>query len=265
MVLGLDGGRHIARGELEAVELVGIEPDAHGVLTAEDLDAAHARRPAQGIAEGGDHVVAKIEIVQAAVGGDQTDNHQEGRIRFVDLDPFLLHLLRQQGDGLLQLVLDLHLGDIGIGAGIEGQGDGDVARGGTLGLHVEKIIQPGHALLDDLGDAVLDGLGRGAGIFGGDPHRWRRDFRILGNGQLDDRNCPCQHDDDGDNPGKNGTIDKKSGHDLLRLLCWCLFCRSGLGLGARLLGSNLYRYTRFDFLQTGDDQLFTGGQSLGDR
>ena len=41
-VLGLDGSLDIGRGQLIAVELVGIQPDAHGVLATEQLDLAHA-------------------------------------------------------------------------------------------------------------------------------------------------------------------------------------------------------------------------------
>ena len=62
IVLGLDSGSDIARSELKAVEFVGIKPDAHGVLTAEDPDAAHARGPAQWIAQGGDHEIGEIVL-----------------------------------------------------------------------------------------------------------------------------------------------------------------------------------------------------------
>ncbi len=44
----------------------------------------------------------------------------------VDAHALLLHLLRQQRRGQLQLVLHLHLGDVRVGAGVEGQRDGHV-------------------------------------------------------------------------------------------------------------------------------------------
>ena len=47
--------------------------------------------------------------------------------RLGDADALLLDDLRQQRHGLLQLVLRLHLRDVGIGAAGEGQRDGDVA------------------------------------------------------------------------------------------------------------------------------------------
>jgi hypothetical protein len=45
-------------------------------------------------------------------------------------------ILRQQWGGELQLVLDLHLGDVRIGAGLEGQVDGDRAGRIAGGRHV---------------------------------------------------------------------------------------------------------------------------------
>ena len=45
--------------------------------------------------------------------------------RLVHADALPLHLLRQERHGQLQLVLHLHLGDVRIGAGVEGEGDAD--------------------------------------------------------------------------------------------------------------------------------------------
>ena len=59
-VLGLDGRLHIAGRELVAVELVRIEPDAHGVLGAENQDFADAFDPADDILDVGDHIIGQI-------------------------------------------------------------------------------------------------------------------------------------------------------------------------------------------------------------
>ena len=59
---------------------------------------------------------------------------------------------------LLDLVLDLDLGDVGIGALGEGGGDADRAARARGSSEIEQAVDPGQLLLDDLGDAVLDGL-----------------------------------------------------------------------------------------------------------
>jgi len=124
--------------------------------------------------------------------------------------------LGQQAQCLLQFVLDLNLGNIRVGPGLESQGDGDAAGGGTLRVHVEQIIQTIHVLLDDLGDAILDSFGGRPRIFRGNLHRGWCDLGVLGDRQAHDRKRPGQHDDNSNDPGKDGTIDKKTGHGLLR-------------------------------------------------
>ena len=92
----------------------------------------------------------------------------------------MLDLLRQQGDGRLQLVLDLHLGDVDVGAALEGQGD--CRRPGAVAGRTDVLqpIQTLHLLLDDLSYAVLDRLGRGAGVDGLDRNLGERDIGVLG-------------------------------------------------------------------------------------
>jgi hypothetical protein len=112
-------------------------------------------------------------LVVFGILGIHADDQQEVAGRLGDGQALLLHFLRQQGGGRLQLVLHLHLGDVDVGAGLEGQGRGGRARAVAGRRHVVQAVQALHLLFDDLGDAVLDGLGRGAGI-DGDTDTWGR-------------------------------------------------------------------------------------------
>ncbi len=211
-VLGLDGVDHVDGGQLVVVQLGRVQPDAHGVLGAEELQFAHPLHPADDVLDVGDHVVGQGVAVHGAVFRDQTDDQQEVAGGFDHLDALALHGLGQERHGQLQLVLDLDLGDVRVGAGLEGQADGDRAGRVAGGGHVDQVVDAVQLLLDDLGDRVLHGLGRGARIDRADADLRRRDGRILGDRQGLDGQKTRQHDQDGDHPGKDRAIDEKSWH-----------------------------------------------------
>ena len=212
-VLGLDGGLHVSRGHLYPVELVGIEPDPHGVLAAEQGDVTHPVQPAQGLLDVGDHVIGEIVVGHVAIGGDEGGHHQEAAGGLLNPHTLLLHLLGQERHGLLQLVLHLHLGDVGIRARLEGEGHADVAGRIGLGRHVEQVIQPRHVLLDDLGHRVFHRLGGGPRVAGGNADGRRGYGRVLGDRQAYDGHGPGQHDHQGNHPGENGSVYEKSCHE----------------------------------------------------
>ncbi len=212
-VLRLDGRLHITRGHLHPVEFVGIEPDPHGVLAAEQGDIPYPVQTTQRLLDVGDHIVRQIVVVHRAITGDEGRDHQEAAGGLLHPDPLLLHLLRQQRHRLLQLVLHLHLGNIGIGPRLEGEGHRHPPRGVRLGGHVEQVIQPGHVLFDDLGHRVFHRFGGCARIAGRNTDSGRRNARILGDRQFDDGQAARQHDHQCDHPGKNGSVYKKSSHE----------------------------------------------------
>src|SRR5690606_39258304 len=124
-------GRHLV-----GIELARIQPDAHGVLATEHLHAADARHAAERLDQVGGDIVGDVVPVHAAVFGNEADHHQEAGTVLVHRDALLLHDRGQAGGGQLQLVLHLHLGDVRVGAGLEGQGDRDRTVGITGGGHV---------------------------------------------------------------------------------------------------------------------------------
>ena len=127
-----------------------------------------------------------------------------------DSDALTLHDLGQTRHGQLELVLHLRPGEVWIGPRCKGQLDagstGRIAGGGQI----NHLVETGHLLLDDLGDAVFHGLRRGPWIKGLNIDRWGCDRRVLGYGQIIDRQGACQHDDDGDDPGEYRAIQKES-------------------------------------------------------
>jgi hypothetical protein len=93
--------------------------------------------------------------------------------------------LRQAAQRLLQLVLHLHLRDVGVGAGFEGQRDAAAALFAVRG-QVDQSVEALHRLLDHLRDRLLDRGGRGARVAGIDRDlRWR-DVGVLLDRQLVD-------------------------------------------------------------------------------
>jgi hypothetical protein len=98
-------------------------------------------------------------------GGDQRADEQDRGGGARHRHAALLHGVGQAAfdllDAGLHFVLRLHR----VYAAVEGERDARraFARGGD---EVEEPVEPGQAVLDDLGDRTLDRLGRGAGIGG---------------------------------------------------------------------------------------------------
>src|SRR3546814_282614 len=136
-----------------------------------------------------------------------------------DADALALDLLRQQRHRQLQLVLDLHLGDVAVGAGFEGEPDRSHAVGRRLRREVHQAVQALHVLLDDLGHRVLDHLGRCAGIRRADLDGRRRHGGIHRDRQGEDRQRAGEHDDDRDDPREDGPVDEEACHGSLRYSC----------------------------------------------
>ena len=85
------------------------------------------------------------------------DQQRSSLLDLRDPDAGLLHLRGQQRHGELQLVLHLHLRDVGIGPRREGE-RGDRPAEVVAGRgHVDQAVEPVHLLLDHLDDGVLDG------------------------------------------------------------------------------------------------------------
>jgi hypothetical protein len=211
-VLDADGVVHIGQREAVLREPVRVHPNAHGVLGAEQQHIAHAVDAADRLDDVRGDEVTDVGYVHAAVFGHQRQHHQVGLADLVDLHALLLHLRRQQRHGQRQFVLYLHLGDVGVGAGLERQRDLRIAGRVALRAHVQQAVKADHLLLDDLRDGTVDRAGRGAGVEGANLNpRWR-DRRVAFDRQRGDGQATGQHDDDGDDPGEDGAVDEEINH-----------------------------------------------------
>ena len=132
-------------------------------------------------------------------------------MRFHHRDAGLLNLARQAGFRLLHLVLYLHLRGVRVGALFKGDINTDRTIGTAGRGKIEQVIQPGKLLFNHLSHAVFQRFSGSAGIGRRDFHRRRRHVRILRNRQRFNRQNTGQHDQNGDNPGENGSAHKETG------------------------------------------------------
>ena len=131
-VLRRDRGFNIHRRQVVLVQLGRVQPDTHGVLSTEHLEVTHTCRPRQRVLHVGDDVVRQVVLVHAAVGGHHADYHQEVFHCLGHPDTLLLHFLRQQRGGQVQLVLHLDLSGVRVGTLVERYGNGHAAVGVTF-------------------------------------------------------------------------------------------------------------------------------------
>ena len=188
VALGLAHGRevvvaperrgHVARGQVERGQPLGIDPDPHGELAAAfDRDPLHARqggelrlqRAQQPVADGG-HV---------AVGrGEAQVERGVGPVRSLHLDHRRLGLRRQLRPHLLQPGRDLR--QRGGGVVVELEADGDRADPGAAGrLHVVHAADRRDRALDRGREEAAHRLGAGPVVDGRDDDRRALDLGIL--------------------------------------------------------------------------------------
>ncbi|MCY1173035.1 hypothetical protein D9M73_131840 [compost metagenome] len=186
-VLRGDSGLDVDRGQVEVVQLGRVEPDSHGVLGTEHLEVADTGGPRDRVLHVRHDVVGQVVLGHAAVTRHHADHQQEVLHRLGDADTLLLHFLRQQRGGQVQLVLDLDLRGVGVGALLEGRGNGHGAVGVTFRRDITQVVDTVELLLDHLNHGVLNRLCRSTRVGHGDGDRWRRNARVLVDWQSEDR------------------------------------------------------------------------------
>ncbi len=207
-VLGVDCVDHIVRNQRERGQPVRIEPYPHRVGRSENVDVAHTVDARQCVLDVRGQIVRHV-LVRTGVGGvEHADHQQHVRVRLGYRHALALHVLRQPRQGLLHAILHLDLGNVGVGA--LGERHRDVRTAARIGARaeVEQAVDAGELLLQDLGDAVFDRFGGGAGIARADVDLGRRDIRVLFDRQLGQRADAEQHDDDRQHPGEDRPIDE---------------------------------------------------------
>ena len=210
----------------DGVELLRIQPDPHGILAdAEDVDIAHAGQARELADQVDGGVVAEIEAVVAPVLRGQRGDLQDRRRFLLHIDALGLDGIGQLGERDGDPVLHQHLGEVQIGADLEGDDQGIGAVAGAGGLHIDHMLHAVDLLLDGERHGVHHGGGAGAGIARRHRNGGRDDIGILGDGQLVERHAADEHEDDGQHIGQHRPLDEEFGDHALRSAavtaeCW---------------------------------------------
>ena len=164
--------------------LLRVEPDAHGVVGADDIDLAHAGNAAQSGFDVYLGVVGQEVAVEGVVGAVERQLLDVAGLALAHGQAALHHVAGQSalyGGGT---VLHVDHGHVGVGALTEEDLDGGTAGVGSLRRHVHHALDAVDGFLQWDDDALLHGLGVGARIAGHDAHRWRCYLRELLQGQA---------------------------------------------------------------------------------
>ena len=209
-VLAADRVGHVDGGHVARRQLLRVEPDADAVVAlahdADVGDAVHAQQLVLDVDEG---EVAQVDVVVAAVGREEVDDHQDVGRLLADGDALVLDRRRQQRHGQGHAVLHHDQGRVQIDADVEGDRQRVGAVVAHLRRHVEHARHAVDLLLDRRRHGVGHHLGAGPGIADRHRHAGRRDPRILRDRQVTQRDAAGQRDDDGQHRGEDRPIDEE--------------------------------------------------------
>ncbi len=209
-VLVADGVDEITGGDIARSEFFRIEPESHGVIAgAEDEDIADAGEAGDFILDLKGGEVAEVERIAGAVGGIDGDGECDIGGGFFDDDAAADDFRGEDGLGDGDAVLDLDLGDVEVGAELEGDGELHAAVIAALAGHVEHAFDAVDLFFDGGGNGFGDGFGVGAGIVGADGDGGGRDFRILRDGEGEDGDGANDDGDDGEHAGEDRALNEE--------------------------------------------------------
>ena len=210
-VLLLDGRDHVHATQTESRHFVGIEPGSQTIIALSDVgNARDAFESPQFVLDVNGRVVAQEQVVVAPVGGDQVDDHQRVGRHLLDGDALVLNQGRDHRQGERHTVLNQNLSHVRVDAAIKGHGQIVRAIVGAARRHVHHAFDAADLFLDRSGNRVANSQRVGAGIQRRDLDGGRRHVRILGHGKRKQRHESRQNDDDGNDRGKNRSIDEET-------------------------------------------------------
>ncbi|OQB55775.1 MAG: hypothetical protein BWX99_01111 [Deltaproteobacteria bacterium ADurb.Bin151] len=103
-------------------------------------------------------------FIIAVIGRVNANHHEEISGSLADRNPLLLNGLGKLWQGLVNAVLDIHLGQIWISADIEEYTEDHHPRAGTRGGHVDHVVGAVDLQFDWSGDILGNHIGAGSGI-----------------------------------------------------------------------------------------------------
>ncbi len=128
---------------------------------------------------------------------------------FLTITPCCCTSIGELRKGNRHPVLNLYLGDVKIGADLEGNGQSEIAGVGRLARHVEHVFHAVDLFFDRRSDRLGHGFGIGPGIGRTDGHGGRHDFRVLRHRQRHGGDRARDNRDDRNDHREDRTIDKE--------------------------------------------------------
>ena len=203
LVLFLDGAGHIGHRKAALCQFIRIQPHAHGVSGAEGIHIAHAAHAFQLIDQINVGVVFQKGGVIGAVWRIQIHHQRHVTGRFPDRKPAGLHLTRETILRKVRRVLHIDGVCISVRIQIKNDGQAVAAAIGRSGGHIIHALDAVQLIFQDLRHGLIHRLRVGAGIAGGEIDGWRRNLRILRDGEADQGNRAQEHNDQRHHDGKD--------------------------------------------------------------
>ena len=191
--------------------MVGLDPEAHGVLaSAENLHGADAVETRDLVTEINVGEVGEELGVVGAIRGIKSDEHERRSYGFLDGDAVVGDVAGKLRCGLRGT--QLRENEIGVRVGlyvvIDDQAHATVG-GRVQRIHVVHVVHAAHLLLDGRGNGLFDGASVGADVRSKHLNFGWYDVREESDRESENGDGANNDHDDGDHHGNNGAIDEK--------------------------------------------------------
>ena len=234
-VLFAEHAHYICRHQTVLCHHVRFQPNTHGVVVAHHHHLAHARDTLYARHDVYLQIVGEKRLVVGVVLAVERHQFQLAVLPFLRCHAYFRHLRGQRALCLGHTVLHVHRRHIRVGALLEIDIDGGVARVGGRGGHVGHVLHTVDAFLQRHDDRFLHRLRAGSGI--GCRHLYRRwrNIGVLLHGEVG-KPDDAKHQDDGrDTCRKNGAVyEHLYLHIVPSLTLHLLLCRRATVLRLRL-------------------------------
>jgi hypothetical protein len=205
-VVVADGVDEVVDADGGGVEDLGLEVDVEDLVAdAPDVDVGYALDPLELL---GDVVLRPVEeLVELAWDGyAEVDHRPVVHAEAADAD--LLDIVRQVAADLVDLVADLHRGQVHVRPRLELEVDRRVGgrRAGAQGV---QVVDRGQDVLDGPGDDAFDLLGGRRRIGNLDHQAGEGDIGHHLERELDERDHPDGQEDQHDDDDRNGLLDRE--------------------------------------------------------
>ena len=209
LALLLERVHHVVRRKAVGLQEVRVQPYPHRILAgAKDVDVADTWKAGKFVLKIDHAVICKEKAVETLVRRGQREKHEDGGRLLLRRNPLDLHRLGQLRQRTRHPVLDKHLGHVRVSADLKGNDQRIGAVAGARRLHVDHAGHAVHLLLDGQRDRIHDDLGARARIARRHRNRWRRDVRVLRNGQPDEANRANEDSHERDDVREDGAFNE---------------------------------------------------------